>query len=130
MYTTDKSLWSGEGVEEKHARKLRPLLAEIMRRRGALKSPFFEVDKDGCWMWLRCVNWAGYGILGSMGHNERAHRYFYRNLKKPIPKGLTIDHLCNKPRCLKPEHMQLVSHSENLKLAWKRRGYKRPAKRR
>ncbi len=44
-----------------------------------------------------------------------AHRWFYEQAKGPIPDGLSIDHLCRVPPCVNPDHLEAVSHTENVR---------------
>lgn len=32
----------------------------------------------------------------------------------PIPPGLHLDHLCRQPKCLRPDHLEPVTHAKNL----------------
>jgi HNH endonuclease len=71
-----------------------------------------------CVLWEGNINQNGYGRrwVGS-GVQRRlvyAHRHAWvEHHGKPIPTGMTIDHLCRTPRCIHPEHLDLVSQSEN-----------------
>lgn len=38
----------------------------------------------------------------------------YELLVGPIPEGLTIDHLCRNTMCVNPDHLEPVTHRENL----------------
>lgn len=60
---------------------------------------------DGCWLWQGVLNSSGYG----------PHREFWTDANGPIPMGLVVDHLCRQRSCVNPEHMELVTHSENLR---------------
>lgn len=60
-----------------------------------------------------------------MGGKEYvAHRAVYEHYVGPIPEGLELDHLCKNPPCVRPEHLDPVSHAENIrrsplaKLTW------------
>lgn len=76
------------------------------KRRDYLSS---YIEQDGCWIYTGTINNKGYGtILG-----RAAHRYFYEHLVGPIPKGLTIDHLCRVKACVNPTHLEPVTFSEN-----------------
>jgi hypothetical protein len=47
--------------------------------------------------------------------NELIHRKHYEQFKGPIPDGLEIDHTCRNTRCVNPEHLEAVTHAENLR---------------
>ncbi|WP_369010576.1 HNH endonuclease signature motif containing protein, partial [Bacillus cereus] len=47
----------------------------------------------------------------------RAHRYVYENLSGPIPEGMELDHLCRNPPCVNPDHLDPVTHEENMRRA-------------
>lgn len=77
--------------------------------------PMYEVLADGCWRWTRSLDGKGYGQIAAGGKMYRAHRAVYEGNKGPIPKGTVLDHLCGRRDCVNPDHMEPVSHSENLK---------------
>jgi hypothetical protein len=73
-----------------------------------------------------CIDWAGptngngYGLMGVMardGSKLWAHRIAYESVNGPIPDGLEIDHLCRRPVCVNPEHLEAVTHAENIRRA-------------
>ena len=75
---------------------------------------FNKVDKDtplGCWQWQGRINPKGYGIF----QGRMAHRFSFILANGEIPDGLEIDHLCRNRGCVRPNHLELVTHSENLK---------------
>lgn len=43
-----------------------------------------------------------------------AHRAMYEQEVGPIPEGLTLDHLCRQPACMRPDHLEPVTHATNL----------------
>lgn len=70
-------------------------------------------DPDHCWLWQGTPNVAGgYGRLGKGGY-ARAHRFAYELLIGPIPKGLTLDHLCRVRLCVNPKHLEPVTIGVN-----------------
>lgn len=75
-----------------------------------------KVEKtDGCWLWRGAKYVSGYGIIW---HSELrtptgAHRYAYELWVGPIPAGLEVDHICRQRLCVNPEHLRLLTPSEN-----------------
>lgn len=47
------------------------------------------------------------------GRKDWAHRVSYRLFNGPIPKQTHIDHLCNVRACVNPEHLEVVTVTEN-----------------
>lgn len=79
------------------------------------------VVPSGCFEWTGAKNSWGYGVVGrwrggSDGGTEKyaVHRYVYERTCGPIPKGMVIDHLCSNRLCVNVNHMEVVSHSENV----------------
>lgn len=68
----------------------------------------------GCWLWLLSTNHGGYGKAWSGGKHWRAHRLAYVAFVGAIPPGLELDHLCRVRSCCNPEHLEPVTHAENL----------------
>lgn len=68
-----------------------------------------------CWFWTGYINPDGYGKF-RVGKNIRlAHRVGWEKLIGRIPKGLTLDHLCQNRRCVNPKHLEPVTFKENLR---------------
>lgn len=86
-----------------------------------IEERFWEkVDKNGvngCWLWQAGKNGAGYGMIGLSGHagaKVLAHRFSYVLLHGPITERLEIDHLCRNTLCVNPDHLEAVTHQENI----------------
>ena len=79
-----------------------------------------KIDKNGpndCWLWRAAKGGGGYGCFrrgGRKDGNIPAHRFIYELLVGPIPKGLTIDHLCRNRLCVNPAHLEAVTHQVNI----------------
>lgn len=65
----------------------------------------------GCWLWTGPLDAQSYGRHGA----PLAHRVVYELLVGPIPKGLTLDHLCRVRSCVNPDHLEPVTHAENVR---------------
>jgi hypothetical protein len=80
---------------------------------------FSYVNVSGvCWEWEGAISSNGYGLIYRDGKLVRAHRAVYEHLMGRIPKGLVCDHLCRNTHCVNPDHIEIVTQSENM-----RRGY-------
>lgn len=69
---------------------------------------------SSCWRWCGAVTGSGYGHLSIDGELVKAHRFVWEITHGPIPPGLEIDHLCRVRNCVNPDHMELVTHKENI----------------
>jgi hypothetical protein len=67
-----------------------------------------------CWLWTGTIGTEGYGQMWTeKQRNEPAHRVCYEMFRGPVPVGLELDHLCRNRRCVRPDHLEAVSHQEN-----------------
>ncbi|WP_079154378.1 HNH endonuclease signature motif containing protein [Streptomyces subrutilus] len=72
------------------------------------------------WYMTRCMIWPwhkvnGYGYILVAGKGHRVHRFMYELVNGPIPEGLVLDHLCRRPACFNPEHLEAVTQKENVR---------------
>lgn len=70
--------------------------------------------KEDCWLYLGPFHFSEYGIPYGRYLKNEAHRLCYEIYKGPIPKGLTLDHLCRTTVCINPEHLEPVTRTENI----------------
>jgi hypothetical protein len=97
---------------------------ERIRRRGVLTLAYrptleerfwAKVNKtETCWLWTGASSQLGYGRLWVNGKWPQAHRLAYEWLVGPIPPGLVLDHLCRRPACVNPTHLEPVTQRENV----------------
>lgn len=120
-------------IQERHRRKNgqlkagSPELTEKLQQAHAARWParfWAKIDKQGprmpgmrsrCWVWTGHVIHGGYGHVRYQGKHLKTHRVAYELLVGPIPEGLTIDHLCFNPACVRPEHLEPVTIAENIR---------------
>lgn len=69
-----------------------------------------QVDLWGCHRWQRKPNNCGYGSFYGKG----AHVVAYERAYGPVPPGHEVDHLCRVRDCVNPDHLEAVTHRENL----------------
>lgn len=70
-----------------------------------------------CWIWTGAMIPNGYGSVQDPSLNRQigAHRASHLLFKGPIPAGFEVDHLCRVRRCVNPDHLEAVLHSENVR---------------
>jgi hypothetical protein len=74
------------------------------------------VPFSGCWIWLGAIDGAGYGHKGDgrRGRTIGAHRWAWKIVNGPIPRGMSVCHRCDVPLCVNPDHLFLGSQKDNL----------------
>lgn len=71
---------------------------------------------DSCWLWRGATTGGAhaYGMIWQDGKNLLAHRVMHALYKSNIDGGQEIDHLCRNKLCVNPDHLEAVSHKENM----------------
>lgn len=69
---------------------------------------------NGCWLWQKCCQSNGYGIIRVKGKNIKTHRLSYSIFKGEIPKGQIIRHICDIKKCCNPDHLILGTQQDNV----------------
>lgn len=73
-----------------------------------------KVERRGdCWLWTGSLDGKGYAAFSCGSRRVRASRWAYEHWIGPIPAGHVVDHLCETPSCVNPEHLQAITNSLN-----------------
>jgi hypothetical protein len=108
----------GRGLCSMHYYRLRTFGdPAIERTKGVTPRPAVDrlseklVEDDGCWLYTGHLDRRGYArVDGGLGH-----RFTYEFYIGDVPLGLELDHLCRRPSCVNPWHLEPVTHAENVR---------------
>lgn len=77
--------------------------------------PAHRPDLGPCWLWTGGRNNTGYGTFRYDDRTVVAHALAYVWRYGPIPDGLEPDHLCRVRHCVRPDHLEPVTHGDNVR---------------
>jgi hypothetical protein len=77
-------------------------------------SNIFFNERIFCWEWKGLLNGDGYGVLKANNKTMRAHKFSYILHMGDVPEHKELDHLCCNKMCCNPEHLEAVTHRENV----------------
>jgi hypothetical protein len=99
-------------------------LCQPCRSRPAAERLWERVDKNGpiarpgltpCWLWTGSTATDGYGSIGDGGRVARTHVLSWTIANGPVTDGLFVLHKCDVRRCLRPSHLFLGTHADNMR---------------
>ena len=83
----------------------------------SLERFFAKVEIADCWEWTAAKHKKGYAQFRADGSMKQAHRWLWEQLVAPLPRHLELDHRCLVRHCVNPDHLEPVTHAENVRRA-------------
>lgn len=105
-----------------HEREALTLRKSKRKQQEWLDKFLANIDADletGCWMWTGPTNPDGYGLHQADG-TWLAHRYSFVWFHRGHARNRVLDHLCNRALCVRPDHLQPITNTENSRLRYSR----------
>lgn len=88
-----------------------------MSKRNTIKDVLARLEiteLDWCWEWLGYTH-KGYGQIDIAGRTRVVHEVMFEHFVGPVPEGLELDHVCRNRRCANPNHLEVITHQENVR---------------
>lgn len=74
------------------------------------------VTEAGCWEWQGSRGHKGHGMVWFSGRMRPVHRVVFELLTGlSTASAEDMDHLCRNPPCCRPDHVEPVTHAENMR---------------
>lgn len=78
------------------------------------RKPGFTIEENGCWLWTGAFDNKGYGQRMLNRRRMKAHHYMWEITNdRRVPRGYDLHHSCLNPKCVNPEHLELLTHGEH-----------------
>lgn len=72
-----------------------------------------DIETD-CHIWQGASR-NGYGQVSIDGVVRAAHVVAYERVRGPVAEDLEVDHLCRITLCVNPDHLEAITHRENVR---------------
>lgn len=95
-------------------------LAERFWPKVEKSGPIVQADLGSCWVWTGfCAKYNGYGKMHVDTEAGKrsfvAHRVSWTLHFGEIPDGKEVLHRCDNPPCVRPDHLLIGTHTDNMR---------------
>jgi hypothetical protein len=74
-----------------------------------------RVEKtETCWLWTGAKAKFGHGSIYVDGKSLRAHTYSFLLHGGVVPEGMQVNHTCDTPGCVRPDHLYAGTQQQNV----------------
>lgn len=114
-------LQRGESADFVALTELEPACADALDKRARVRfwrnvQRISRGPRAGCWLWTGSRHPFGHGrFLSEARGGGYAHRIAWRLLRGEIPAGKQVNHHCDEPSCVNPDHLYIGTQRDNLR---------------
>lgn len=96
--------------------RLKPWLLEGTAFSAVARRKFFSLIRveNGCWNWVGTIDDKGYARFSIAGGYWYAHRWMAHFALGPLPPDRVVDHRCRNPKCVNPDHLEIITQKQNV----------------
>lgn len=91
---------------------------------GLIRASVVVDEQTGCWMWAGRLDRSGYAIARGTDGGYRVHRLALEATNRTYLGSQTAHHKCAIRACVNPDHLEPVTHAENVGEMLARRAYR------
>lgn len=88
----------------------------IPRDAAYIENRSIPEPNSGCWLWTAGLDPTGYGKMLFQGKCSTASRASFIIHGGVVPQGYEVDHICHTRACVNPEHLRVLTRSQNRAL--------------